>query len=55
MNNILEVNGLKKDFGTFCLDNVSFSLQEGCITGFIGINGAGKTTYHYCIISYGSS
>ena len=44
MNNILEVNGLKKDFGTFCLDNVSFSLQEGCITGFIGINGAGKTT-----------
>jgi len=44
MNNILEVNGLKKDFGDFCLDNVSFSLQEGCITGFIGINGAGKTT-----------
>lgn len=44
MNNVLEVNGLKKDFGTFCLDNVSFSLQEGCITGFIGINGAGKTT-----------
>jgi len=44
MNNILEVNGLKKDFGSFCLDNVSFSLQEGCITGFIGINGAGKTT-----------
>jgi ABC-2 type transport system ATP-binding protein len=44
MNNSLEVNGLKKDFGTFRLDNVSFSLQEGCITGFIGINGAGKTT-----------
>ncbi|MFT5872597.1 MAG: ABC-2 type transport system ATP-binding protein [Clostridium sp.] len=44
MKNILEVNGLKKDFGDFYLDNVSFSLQEGCITGFIGINGAGKTT-----------
>lgn len=44
MNTILEVNGLKKDFDTFGLDDVSFSLQEGCITGFIGINGAGKTT-----------
>ena len=44
MNTILEVDGLKKDFGTFSLHNVSFSLQEGCITGFIGINGAGKTT-----------
>ncbi|MCM1990785.1 ABC transporter ATP-binding protein [Oceanirhabdus seepicola] len=44
MNKILEVNGLKKDFDTFSLDNISFSLQEGCITGFIGINGAGKTT-----------
>lgn len=44
MNNVLEVKGLKKDFGKFSLDNISFSLQEGCITGFIGINGAGKTT-----------
>ncbi len=44
MNTILEVSGLKKDFGTFHLQDISFSLQEGCITGFIGINGAGKTT-----------
>lgn len=44
MNNILEVHGLKKDFGNFKLHDVSFSLQEGCITGFVGINGAGKTT-----------
>lgn len=44
MNNILEVNGLKKSFGNFSLKDVSFSLKEGCITGFIGINGAGKTT-----------
>lgn len=44
MNTILEVEGLKKDFDTFSLHDVSFSLQEGCITGFIGVNGAGKTT-----------
>lgn len=24
--------------------DISFSLQEGCITGLVGINGAGKTT-----------
>jgi len=35
MNTILEVKGLKKEFKTFSLQNVSFSLQEGCITGFI--------------------
>lgn len=44
MNTILDVNGLKKSFGNFSLQDVSFSLEEGCITGFIGINGAGKTT-----------
>ena len=44
MNTILEVKGLKKEFKTFSLEDVSFSLQEGCITGFIGVNGAGKTT-----------
>lgn len=44
MNNILEVSGLKKNFGNFSLKDVSFSLPKGCITGFIGINGAGKTT-----------
>lgn len=44
MNTILEVNGLTKEFPTFSLRDVSFTLQEGCITGFIGVNGAGKTT-----------
>ncbi len=44
MNNVLEVTGLNKDFGGFKLKDISFTLQEGCITGFIGINGAGKTT-----------
>lgn len=44
MNNILEVNGLVKRYPAFSLDSVSFSLPEGCVTGFIGANGAGKTT-----------
>lgn len=44
MDNILEVKGLVKKYPKFTLDHVSFSLPEGCVTGFIGANGAGKTT-----------
>lgn len=44
MDNILEVSGLRKNYGNFALKDVAFSLPEGCITGFIGVNGAGKTT-----------
>ena len=44
MDNILEVTGLVKRYPSFSLDNISFSLPEGCVTGFIGANGAGKTT-----------
>lgn len=41
---ILEVHHLNKSYKDFALQEVSFSLPEGCITGFIGANGAGKTT-----------
>lgn len=44
MENILEVKGLNKSYQHFSLQDVYFSLPEGCITGFIGINGAGKTS-----------
>ena len=44
MDNILEVSGLAKRYPSFAVDNLSFSLPEGCVTGFIGANGAGKTT-----------
>lgn len=44
MENILEVKGLNKSYQNFSLQDISFSLPEGCITGFIGINGAGKTS-----------
>lgn len=42
--NVLEVKGLCKIYPGFQLREVSFSLPEGQITGFIGRNGAGKTT-----------
>lgn len=40
----LEVKGLCKRYENFTLDNVSFSLEQGTITGLVGRNGAGKTT-----------
>ncbi|MGX8774284.1 MAG: ABC transporter ATP-binding protein [Bacillota bacterium] len=42
--NIVEVKDICKTYPAFRLNNVSFSLEEGKITGFIGRNGAGKTT-----------
>lgn len=44
MNNILEVKDLKKEYPSFSLKNISFSLPKGMIMGLIGENGAGKTT-----------
>lgn len=42
--NILEIEGLRKQYTGFALDNVNFSLPTGSIMGLIGENGAGKTT-----------
>ncbi|MBI5021580.1 MAG: ABC transporter ATP-binding protein [Ignavibacteriales bacterium] len=44
MENALEINNLRKDYGDFRLKDVTFSLPEGYIMGLIGPNGAGKTT-----------
>lgn len=41
---VLAVSNLTKTYPSFKLDHVSFALQEGKITGFIGRNGAGKST-----------
>lgn len=42
--NVLEVKNLCKKYPAFELKNISFSLEKGKITGFIGRNGAGKST-----------
>ena len=45
MNTILKVNGLTKKYGPkTALNNVTFDVEKGRIYGFIGENGAGKTT-----------
>lgn len=42
---MLELTGISKAFGTLkALDNVSFGVAPGRLTGFVGRNGAGKTT-----------
>lgn len=40
----LEVNGLTKKYNGFNLNDVSLNLRSGSIMGFIGENGAGKST-----------
>lgn len=41
----IEVEGLTKRFGNFtAVDHISFKVKQGEIFGFLGANGAGKTT-----------
>jgi len=42
---VIEVEGLTKSFGDFTAVNaISFGVKKGEIFGFLGANGAGKTT-----------
>lgn len=41
----IEANGLTKTFGSFtAVDHITFDVEQGEIFGFLGANGAGKTT-----------
>ena len=45
MDNIITVNNLTKQFGSFtAVDHITFAVSRGEIFGFLGANGAGKTT-----------
>lgn len=42
---IIEVNGLTKTYGDLtAVDHISFTVEQGTMLGFLGINGAGKST-----------
>ena len=45
MGEIIKVSGLKKYFNDIkAVDDISFSLEKGELFGFLGVNGAGKST-----------
>lgn len=43
--NIIEVHGLTKTYGALtAVDHIHFAVEKGTMLGFLGINGAGKST-----------
>lgn len=44
MNNAFKITNLSKNYKDFKIDNINIELPKGCIMGFIGENGAGKST-----------
>ena len=58
MDKVIQVKDLTKRFGSFtAVDGISFEVSPGEIFGFLGANGAGKTTAMrmLCGLSYPSS
>lgn len=44
MESAFKITNLSKNYKDFKLDNINIELPKGCIMGFIGENGAGKST-----------
>lgn len=51
MKNSLEISNLTKQYDGFCLDHININVKQGSIMGFIGENGAGKSTTIKSIIN----
>ena len=53
MNSTLILKNVNKKYekSNFAIKNISFSIPEGSIVGFIGENGAGKSTTMNCILN----
>ena len=50
MEKAFEIINLNKAYKGFALKNVSLSLPKGYIMGFVGKNGAGKSTTMNCLL-----
>lgn len=50
MNDAMILSGVSKRYGDFQLDGVNLRLERGSIMGFIGENGAGKSTTIHAIL-----
>jgi ABC-2 type transport system ATP-binding protein len=44
MENVLEINKLRKEYPEFVLNDIDWKVPKGYVMGLIGPNGAGKTT-----------
>lgn len=44
MENMLKIENVCKNYPSFSLNHINFQVPAGCIMGFIGENGAGKST-----------
>ncbi|RAS82087.1 ABC transporter ATP-binding protein [Priestia endophytica] len=44
MKNVIELKNINKTYKEFKIENLSLNVKRGFVTGFIGANGAGKST-----------
>ena len=50
---VIIVEGLSKKYGSkLAVNNVSFTVPDGQVTGFLGPNGSGKSTTMRCMLGF---